>query len=660
MARSRPKTRRRPRSNPRGILRVMSGGYGFVQTAEGEFFVPKKKMGGAFDGDTVELAITSVNERHKQPHKKNAEKGNKPSARVVKVLDRGHETLIGRYEIAEPFGIVIPEDNRIPYDIFTMRAEAPHVKDGDMVRVRITCYPSHNVLPTGVVEEVIGHDGDESLAVDTIIARHKLETEFSGASIRQAEVARVDEEEALANGYRDLRDRFIFTIDPEDARDFDDAISIDYLDGAWRLGVHIADVSHYVPWGSSIDLDARRRATSVYLVDRVIPMLPEELSSDICSLKPHEVRRAMTVDMFLDRDGKVRSYEIYPSLIASGKRLTYEQAQALLDQAQEEYPEEGLPAKLSTLHAIAKRLSEQREEAGGIDFDTKEAKVRLDEEGHPLGIVVRTRTDATNMIEQAMILANITVARFLNQNAFACIYRVHEPPAPDSLSELIPILQEFNYLKGIQTADFIAGNPQTIQEILSRSKGRPESELISSLILRSMKRAVYSPHCEIHYGLAADEYLHFTSPIRRYPDLIVHRMVKALLWGKSETFEQQSHSLTWLAEHSSKMERIAEAASRESQEYKMIEYLQSYIGSTFDAVISGIASYGLFVRLDNTAEGLVHVRSLGNEYFAFDASKHSLTGTDSGKVYRLGQRIKVVLEEASLRERLLDFHLAPM
>ncbi|MEG0375749.1 MAG: RNB domain-containing ribonuclease, partial [Raoultibacter sp.] len=331
MARSRSRTRRNPRSNPRGILRVSSSGFGFVKTAEGEYFVPASKMGGAFDGDTVEVAPSHINQKHKQPHKSNAQQGEKPSARVVRVVGRAHETIVGRYEIAEPFGIVVPEDRRIPYDIFTMRADNPDVPDNSAVLVRITSYPTRNEAATGIIEEVIGNADDEDLAIDVIIARHKLETSFSGASIREAQNAVVDEKGALDEGYRDLRDRFIFTIDPANARDFDDAISVDEVDGLIRLGVHIADVSHYVPWASSIDLDARRRATSVYLVDRVIPMLPEELSADICSLRPGEVRRSLSADLYLDRTFDVKRYELYPSLICSGARLTYDEAQTVLE-----------------------------------------------------------------------------------------------------------------------------------------------------------------------------------------------------------------------------------------------------------------------------------------------------------------------------------------
>lgn len=653
------KTRRNPRSNPRGVLRVSAAGYGFVQTAEGEFFVPSSKMGGAFDGDMVELAPSHVNPQHKQPHKGHSgKKGDKPSGRVVRVVGRAHESIVGRYEVAEPFGVVVPEDRRIPYDIFTMRKDYPHVQDGDAVRVRIATYPSRTEAATGIIEEVIGRADDEDLAIDVIIARHKLETVFSDASLEQARDARVDGEEALREGYRDLRDRFVFTIDPADARDFDDAISIEKVDGLVRLGVHIADVSHYVPWNSSIDLDARRRATSVYLVDRVIPMLPEELSSDICSLKPGEPRRVMTADLYLDENFEVKRRIFYPSLIESHARLTYEEAQEALDGMPVASVGKDLAVRLASLHDVACGLANKRRQEGGIDFDTTEAKVKLDADGAPVDIVLRRRTDATEMIEEAMILANSEVASYLHERGFPSLYRVHEPPSPESLAELVPVLQEFDYLKTVSASAFSAGNPKAIQAVLQRAAGRPEAELVSMLVLRSMKRAEYRSECEQHFGLASDAYTHFTSPIRRYPDLVVHRMLKAHLFGKPETFEQQVHNLTWLAKHSSAMERIAETASRESQEYKLVEYLSHDVGAAFDAVIAGVASYGFFVRLDNTAEGLVPLKELGDEYFALDAKRHQLVGQESGAAYRLGQRIRVVLEAANPRERKLDFRLA--
>ncbi len=725
------------------MLDVRSGGFGFVRTAEGEYFVPESKMAGAFDGDLVEIAPLPAQGRRgggKQADESKRSAGEKPAARVLRVIDRAHDTLVGRYEVAEPFGVVVPEDARIPYDVFTMRSERPDIEDGSLVRVRITTFPSRATAATGVIEEVMGRADDERASIDLVVARHKLETSFSEGALDEAAAAVLDAEGALSAGYRDLRDRFTFTIDPADARDFDDAVSIEsvssgepadgvgsgqslgqsslrcgtplvaapdpicskaagvslsdgvvevprigrvdvkcsdkpfveqgssgvstgirVVDGrglsaaAWRVGVHIADVSQYVGWDSSIDLDARRRATSVYLADRVVPMLPEELSNDLCSLKPGVTRRCMTADLYVDAEARLVAYELYPALVRSDARLSYDQAQRLLD---DPVPGDDLSRRLAALSRIAKRRFSAREAAGGLDFDTVEARVRLDDEGHPVDIDLRRKTEATSLIEEAMILANETVAAYMRDARFPSVYRVHEKPAADSLAALVPVFQEFPWFDRIDRDRLVAGDPSVIQQVLEASAARAEGELVSSLVLRSMKRALYRPSCEPHYGLASSAYTHFTSPIRRYPDLVVHRMLKAQMGGRPEKFDQEAAALPWIAEHSSEMERVAEKAARESQEVKIIEYMEQFVGQTFSAVISGVAAYGAYVRLDNTAEGLVPMRHLGAEYFALDPVQHRLTGQETGATYRLGQRLPVVLVEADPRRRRLDFRPA--
>lgn len=657
-ARKRRPFRRRPKANPRGVLVARPGGFGFVQTAEGEFFISRWHMNGAFDGDLVELTrVKSGDSGKKDDDEKTG--GRKPSGHVVRVIERAHDTLIGRYEVADQFGVVVPENPNIPYDIFTMREEAPDVEDGSLVRVRITQFPTRHSAATGVVEEVLGHEDDAKIGVDLIIARHKLETQFSEGSLAEADAATLDTTGALAEGYRDIRDRFVFTIDPADARDFDDAISLDPADSArWRLGVHIADVSHYVPWNSSIDLDARRRATSVYLVDRVIPMLPEALSNELCSLKPGEDRRSMTVDIFLDDDANVLSYDIYPALIRSKERLSYEQALAIIEGDEDAEASDDLALRIKEAAHISDLLGKKRTARGGIDFSTTEARAKLNDEGEPVGITLRTKNAATELIEQAMVLANETVASHLSQRKWPCIYRVHEQPSADSLEALVPVLQEFPWFTQEMSARLVTGDPHAIQNVLKASDGRAEHELVTMLLLRSMMRAVYSPNCEPHYGLASDAYCHFTSPIRRYPDLVVHRMLRAQLTRRPELFDQEVSALPWLSEHSSDMERIADTAAHESQQLKMVVYMQQFIGETFSGLISGVSNYGLHVRLDNTVEGFLPVRALGQEYFAFDPARYTLTGEETGAAYRLGHRISVVLKEVDTRSRKIDFSLA--
>ena len=642
-----------------------------MRTAEGEYFIPADRINGAFDGDLVEVS-PARQERSRKALAQAASSTRRREARVKRVVEHAHAEIVGRYEVAGPFGVVVPEDPRIPYDIFTLLSDNGDIPDGSIVRVAMETYPSRKEAATGRIVEVLGDADDERVPIDLIAARYKLEGSFSQGCIDEAAAAKLEIEEALSGDYHDLRNRFIFTIDPSDARDFDDAVSLEPLDdgrtdGArWRLGVHIADVSHYVPWGSSVDLDARKRACSVYLVDRVVPMLPEALSNELCSLKPGEDRRSMTVDLMLDAKGQVVDAEIYPAIIRSCARLTYDQAQECIDAADAKIPvtlkgaeglEEQLTERLYRLSQLAKSRMRLRALAGGIDFDTVEARVKLDEQGVPLSIELRKRTDATQLIEEAMIAANEAVARFLRDASFPCIYRTHDKPSRESLEGLLPVLQEFPWFSQVNKAAFVAGNPHEVARVLELCAGRGEDALVTSLVLRSMKRALYEPALSGHYALASEAYAHFTSPIRRYPDLVVHRMLKAVLFGRPQKFDQEVSNLPWIAEHSSEMERIAERAARDSQEAKIVELMETCIGEKFSGMISGVASYGLLVRLDNTAEGVVSIEDLGQEYFVLDSVYHTLTGSDTGKQYRLGKRVALRLIEADRQTRTLKFRL---
>ncbi|NPD31153.1 RNB domain-containing ribonuclease [Eggerthellaceae bacterium zg-1084] len=739
MARRRFSQRRRARSLPRGRIALMARGSGIVSTAEGEFFVPASHVNGAFDGDFVELSpLPGQHRRDRRLPGASGAADHRRAARVARVLERAHTHVVGTYRVGEPFGVVTPHDERIPYDVFILNSlVAGSVPNGALVNVRIEDWPTRYTPATGVVEEVLGDCFDERVMIDLIVAAHQLETEFSTASLEEAAAADLGDQQALREGYRDIRDRLAFTVDPVDARDYDDALSFEAVSAGdadaprgsvWRVGVHIADVSRYVPWGSAIDGEARRRATSAYLVDRVIPMLPERLSNDLCSLVPHATRLCMTVDLYLDARGRVLSSRMYPALMRSQARLTYDFALALLQgegvgaggigmdgvcgpcgageprekvrpreagavahacKANEAvrageadatgaeaaravgarrlpneacvYDEALVPAlreRLVGLSGVAQARKELRRQRGGLDFDTVEAKVVLDDAGVPREVRLREKTLATELVEEAMIMANEAVARYLRRSDFPSLYRVHEAPDADELEALVSVLQEFSWMDASLAAGVAAGSAHALARAMEACAGRPEHDLVCMVCLRSMKRAAYAAQPAGHYGLASDDYTHFTSPIRRYPDLVVHRMLKARLFGKDGLFDQQVAALRQIAEHSSQAERRAEAAARDSQQAKMVELMEGSVGSVFSAQVSGVTGFGLFVRLENTAEGLLPASALGREYFSFDPLRRTLTGQGSGRMYRLGQHLAVRLDEADRVTRRLTFSRA--
>lgn len=675
MARKPSKARRSPKAKPRGILEITSRGFGFVKTAEGEYFIPSSKMHGAFPGDLVEVARISGNRGSRYVARNST--SNKPTARVVKVISRANDRLVGRYEVAEPFGVVIPADIRIPYDIFTLRSDNPDIADGSLVEVEMIEYPSRNSAATGKIVRVIGAGDSSDLEVETIIAHHKIETEFNEQALAEASACKLDVQAALEGGYRDLRERFVFTIDPVDARDYDDALSVEVEGDSIHLGVHIADVSGYVPFDSALDLDARRRACSVYLVDRVIPMLPEALSNKLCSLVPCEDRLALTVDITLNaRDGSVVEFEVFPSIINSNARLSYDQAQALIDSTPENsldalqsHPAPfgavdvdaetiaGVSRRIHTANDLVIKLYKRRYASGCMDFDRVEARAILDDKNKAIGINYRKRTDATKLIEEAMILANHLVAKFLTDAGMPCIYRTHGAPDRDALFSLYEILQEFDEYRTLDKRLFCAGNPHVLQQLMAIPVDEQTHELVSMLLLRSMKQALYSTHESGHFGLALEDYCHFTSPIRRYPDLVVHRMVKETLSSRSETFEAEKNTSTWIAEHASKTERVAAKAEMQSQLVKLIEYLQRFVGEVFETVIYSVSTFGVILRMENTVQGFLPIEELGNEYFSYNPERMTLTGSDTGQVYRIGQKLTVELAQADWRSREVLFKL---
>ncbi|MDR1713810.1 MAG: VacB/RNase II family 3'-5' exoribonuclease [Coriobacteriales bacterium] len=693
MSRRHKKARRKPRHLSAGVISIAVKGYGFVDTPEGEYFVLRGHLRGAMDGDVVEVQrLRKLEAQRRQymqrPSAQQLRYGSGEGDRellgsVTRVLERAHSTVVGTMHFANGLGVVVPHDERIQYDIFLdRRAEGLIAKDGDVVVVRLTAYPGRIQSAQGYIEEILGRQDEQGMGIEVIIRQHALETQFSAAALAEAEQAAAPTAPAQAAAgalpRRDLRQRCIFTVDPEDARDFDDALSLDYVDGQLRLGVHIADVSAYVPWDSAIDMDARRRATSVYLPDRVLPMLPPRLSDELCSLRPGEDKLAFTVDMLLAKDGSVLSSEFYPSLICSRARLTYDEALEIITGGSSIEPPcaAEVAERLCNLDRLATRLEQRRRQRGAIDFAGVEAKVLLDADGAPVEVRLRSKTRATALVEEAMILANEQVAAWMLQQEAAMVFRVHDHPAPGALEELLPTLQEFGYCRqGPPT------NSHEIQQLLDESAGRPEHYLISSLLLRAMKRACYAPKFSTHFGLASTAYCHFTSPIRRYPDLMVHRLLKEAL-GKSQMeagalsepqvqpgsqarpgpaklakskpskqpkppawLSSTQGQLDWICQHSSNMEREAERAAFEATALKLVEYLAPRIGEHFTGIITGVNTYGLYVREDSTtADGFVAAASLPGD-FEYEMARQRYRDPTSGQAFRLGQPVDVILKD---------------
>ena len=532
---------------------------------------------------------------------------------------------------------------------------------------RITEYPGRHSAGVVTIDRRVGSSAELDLNVESVIASYDLPGEFPSAALAQADAITVDVAAALASDplRRDMRKSCVFTIDPTDARDFDDAVGARRTDDGFEVEVHIADVTHYVPWNSPVDNEAKRRGCSVYLVDRVLPMLPERLCNDVCSLRPGVDRLCMSVVMRLDRRGNVTDAQAFPTAIRSAARLDYDTADALLEgrASAAELPcaPDTAPQVADAIavldHVAALRIA-RRAERGAIDFDTREAKVRLDEKGVPTGVTVRRKTRATSLVEEAMLIANESVARMLADAEAPAAYRVHERPSPEELAQTIPVLAELGLAKGELADRVIAGDPFAIQQVLAAARGTAGEALATTLLLRAQKRAVYLPQNEGHYALGAKAYCHFTSPIRRYPDDIVHRALRVRLEGRAQSREQRdvARGLAQLCRTCSDRERLADGAARDTQKVKMAELFASHVGESFSGVVVGVERYGLFVELDDTcAEGLVPVGALGDEWFAYDEKRLSLTGESSGRAWRCGQRVAVTVTGTNPARGQIDF-----
>ncbi|WP_142505577.1 ribonuclease R [Melghirimyces algeriensis] len=637
----------------RGRLQGNAKGFGFaIPDADFPFqqdvFIHGNDMNGAMDGDLVLARIHSMKKE-----------GLRPEGEIVRILKRGRTEVVGTYKASKHFGFVIADDKRLSSDIFIPKEAKNGAKEGDKVVVELTDYPKGRRSAEGKVKEVLGHKEDPGVDILAIIRQHQLPEAFPDDVIKEAEEVPDTISVVEMAGRRDLRERTMVTIDGADAKDLDDAVSVEALEnGNIRLGVHIADVSYYVQEGTALDREAYERGTSVYLVDRVIPMLPPRLSNGICSLNPQVDRLTLTCDMEIDSSGDVVDHEIYPSVIQTNERMTYQAVkQILVDEDPEVIHQyESLVEDFRLMGQLAEVLRKRRFARGAIDFDFPEAKIIVDDQGKPVDIVPKPRTVAEQMIEEFMLAANETVSEHFFKMKIPFMYRIHEHPDPEKLQAFFEFITHFGYqAKG--KANKI--KPRVLQQLLEEIKGEPEEPVISTVMLRSMQQAKYSPECLGHFGLAASYYSHFTSPIRRYPDLVIHRIIREVLDNHGNLPDKRKSELNgWLpgaAQHASERERIAVDAERQTNDLKKAEFMQDKVGETFEGVISSVTSFGVFVELENTVEGMVHVSYMTDDYYHFHEGSMSLVGERTQKAYRIGDKVTVRVAGVNLNERKVDF-----
>ena len=624
-----------------GRLAITQKGDGFVAPDTGgqDVFVPGLSLESAMDGDQVVVRVEG------RP------RGRSPVGRVIKVLDRAHETVVGTFRRSGSFGVVHPRNRRISREILVAQGDQAKASEGDVVVARITTFGSGKMGPTGRIETVLGKSSDPGVDILSVIHDYGLPLAFPESVVSAARDAVSQRRKDPGELRTDRRDLHVFTIDPADAKDHDDGLSIRPLeDESWEVGIHIADVSHFVRPDDEVDLEAFKRGTSVYLVDRVIPMLPHELSTDACSLLPDTDRFAVSVFVTVDPVGRVREARFERTEIRSRHKLSYEEAQAVLDNKKsiDRQTDEALRA----LAALAEILRERRKDRGSLDFDLPEGRVLLGEKGEPVSIRVVERLESHRLVEAFMLLANEIAAREAAQKRLPILYRVHEPPPTDKMRDLRTLLGRLSHRVS-------KGNisQKDLQAILKQVEGRPEEKLVSTVILRSMSRARYDVRNLGHYGLASDGYTHFTSPIRRYPDLWLHRvLVHTLVEGHAVPEHWEGPGLKDRAERCSVRERVAEAAERESVDLKKVEYMERHLGDEFFGTVSGVTSFGIFVLLDDVfVEGLVHVNSMNDDYYIFRQDRYLLVGERSHRTFRLGDRLRIRVARVDKEERFIDF-----
>lgn len=627
-----------------GKLQGHQKGFGFVipEVEEHDVFIPISNMGGAMHGDKVIAKVT-----------REQNEGKRREGEIIRIVERGTKTIIGTYEDSKNFGFVVADEKRIHQDIFIPKGERNGAKTGQVVIVEITEWPDKRRNPEGRVVEILGNKGDKGIDILTIIKKYGLPEEFPPKVEAFAENIPNEIPEEEYERREDLRDLRMVTIDGEDAKDLDDAVSIERLQNKnYRLGVHIADVSHYVREKNALDKEALKRATSVYLIDRVIPMLPKKLSNGICSLNPKVDRLALSCFMEIDRSGKVLDHRIIESVIKTNERMTYTDVTKILKDEDEELIKryDYLVEDFQSMEDLCNILHKKRMGRGAIDFEFEESKIILNDKGKPVDVKPYEREIANRIIEEFMLAANETIAEHMFWANMPFVYRVHEDPDTDKLN----IFNEFVHNLGYAVKWTKEVHPKALQDIIEKIKGKKEETVVSTLLLRSLKQARYSPECAGHFGLAAKYYCHFTSPIRRYPDLIIHRIIKEFINGQIDENRtvRLKKEVEYASKQSSEMERVAQEAEREVDDLKKAEYMLDRIGQEFDGIISSVTNFGFFVELPNTIEGLVHISDLDDDYYVYDERRLSLIGEKTKKIYRLGDdaRIKVTKVDIELRE----------
>lgn len=632
-----------------GVFTAHPKGFGFVSVdgMEEDVFIPEDQVHGAMHQDTVQITV------------KPGQSGKRREGAVNRIVKRGTDRIVGLYQESRNFGFVIPDNERYTRDIFVPKEDSGGAVNGHKVVVELVSYGTDRKSPEGKVVEILGHISDPGTDILSIVKGYDLPVEFPEKVMRQAERVPDRISEADMQGRTDLRDVQMVTIDGEDAKDLDDAVSLEMNGGQYILGVHIADVANYLQEGSALDREAFERGTSVYLVDRVIPMLPRRLSNGICSLNEGQDRLALSCIMTIDQRGKVLDHVIAETVIRVDRRMTYTSVKKILEEqdAEESARYEELVPMFQRMQELAGLLRARRRARGSIDFDFPETKVILDEKGEPVEIRPYDRNTATKIIEDFMLIANETVAEDYFWQELPFVYRTHENPDPDRMKKLSTFINNFGYSIRFREDEV---HPKELQKLLERLEGTPEETLISRLTLRSMKQAKYTTECTGHFGLAARYYCHFTSPIRRYPDLQIHRIIKDSLRGRmnQEKIEHYRKILDEVAKQSSERERRADEAERETIRLKKAEYMSRHLWEEYEGVISGVTGWGLYVELPNTVEGLVHVASLQGDYFEYNENAYEMVGQRTGKTYRLGQTVRVQVVKADRTTRTVDFELA--